>query len=90
MKKTAFALTAVAAFSLASCDDRGAGNSSANTAGATTNEAVSDVNQATIEEAASLNALNENANDILADEAGANSSVANQAGAASNASTGKQ
>ena len=87
MKKTAFALVAVATLGLAACngaETNTAANTAANTAGETTNEAVADVNNAqTVEEAATANALNENAN-VLANEAGANSSVANEAAAASN------
>ena len=74
MKKTVFALVAVASLGLAACGGNET-NTAANTAGETTNEAIADVNNAlTVEEAATTNALDENAN-VLANEAGANTSA---------------
>lgn len=74
MKKTVFALVAVASLGLAACGGTET-NTAGNIAGETTNEAIADVNNAlTVEEAATTNALDENAN-VLANEAGANSSA---------------
>ena len=73
MKKTVFALVAVASLGLAACGGTET-NTAGNVAGETTNEAIADVNNAlTVEEAATTNALDENAN-VLANEA-ANSSA---------------
>jgi len=82
MKKTAFALVAVATLGLAACNGAET-NTAANTAGETTNEAVADVNNAlTVEEAATTNALDADANATLGNVAGntaANDTAANTA-----------
>ena len=65
MKKTAFALVVVATLGLAACNGADT-NTAANAAGDTTNEAIADVNNAlTVEEAATTDALNADANATL-------------------------
>lgn len=82
MKKTVFALVAVASLGLAACGGTET-NTAANTAGETTNEAIADVNNAlTVEEAATTNALDADANATLGNVAGntaANDTAANSA-----------
>lgn len=74
MKKTVFALVAVASLGLAACNGAET-NTAANAAGETTNEAIADVNNAlTVEEAATTNALDADANATLGNVA-VNSSV---------------
>lgn len=78
MKKTAFALVAVATLGLAACNGADT-NTAANAAGETTNEAIADVNNAlTVEEAATTNALDADANATLGNVA-VNSSVSETA-----------
>lgn len=87
MKKFAFALIAVAATGLAACDGRTAANSAANSGGATTNEAITDVDTAN----EAHNALDVNANGMISEtrEAGnaAGRVVENATGAVSNSVT---
>ena len=82
MKKTVFALVAVASLGLAACGGTET-NTAANAAGETTNEAIADVNNAlTVEEAATTNALDADANATLGNVAGntaANDTAANSA-----------
>lgn len=74
MKKTVFALVAVASLGLAACGGTET-NTAGNIAGETTNEAIADVNNAlTVEEAATTNALDADANATLGNVA-VNSSV---------------
>ena len=65
MKKTAFALVAVATLGLAACNGAET-NTAANTAGETTNAAIEDVANATnVSETATVNALDADANATL-------------------------
>jgi ABC-type glycerol-3-phosphate transport system substrate-binding protein len=86
MKKTVFALVAVASLGLAACGGTET-NTAANTAGETTNAAVEDVaNASNASEAATVNALDADANATLGNVAvDSNASVA-----ASNSSTNAQ
>jgi hypothetical protein len=82
MKKTVFALVAVASLGLAACGGTET-NTAGNVAGETTNEAIADVNNAlTVEEAATTNALDADANATLGNVAAntsANDTAANSA-----------
>lgn len=80
MKTTAFALIAVSTLGLAACGDNSPTANVSNTSGATTNEAVADVNAAS----ATDSALDANAN-MMASEIGGN--VTNTADAAVNSAT---
>ena len=85
MKKTVFALVAVASLGLAACGGTET-NTVANTAGETTNEAVADVNNAlTVEEAATTNALDADANATLGNVAANSSANDTAANSATNA-----
>jgi len=80
MKKTVFALVAVASLGLAACGGTET-NTAGNAAGETTNAAIEDVTNATnVSEAATTNALDENANATLGNVAAntsANDTAAN-------------